>query len=84
VAAELDFRPVSADEGDTARLVSATVDQMRVLYEGLDLNSPDMPKAGAGELGPPPKAWYEAEGYRPIPNFNANPGATFFGEKRLP
>jgi GNAT superfamily N-acetyltransferase len=26
---------------------------------------------------------YEAEGYRPIENFNANPIATFFGEKPL-
>jgi GNAT superfamily N-acetyltransferase len=26
---------------------------------------------------------YESEGYRPIANFNANPVATFFGEKRL-
>lgn len=26
---------------------------------------------------------YEAEGYRPVPNFNGNPVATFFGEKRL-
>jgi GNAT superfamily N-acetyltransferase len=26
---------------------------------------------------------YESEGYRSIPNFNANPVATFFGEKRL-
>ncbi len=26
---------------------------------------------------------YESAGYRAIPNFNANPIATFFGEKRL-
>ena len=26
---------------------------------------------------------YESEGYAPIANFNANPVATFFGEKRL-
>lgn len=26
---------------------------------------------------------YEAAGYRPIANFNGNPVATFFGEKRL-
>jgi GNAT superfamily N-acetyltransferase len=26
---------------------------------------------------------YEGSGYREIPNFNANPVATFFGEKRL-
>jgi GNAT superfamily N-acetyltransferase len=26
---------------------------------------------------------YESAGYEPIPNFNANPMATYFGEKRL-
>lgn len=136
------------------------IDEMRELYwdigEGLDLNSPDMPKAGPAELGPPggtflvgyrdgvalcgggikrlpdgcceikrmyvvpaargqglarvllraleeaarslgyqvarldtgprqPHAQrlYESEGYVAIGNFNANPVATFFGEKRL-
>ena len=29
------------------------------------------------------QALYEAEGYRPIGNFNANPVASFWGEKRL-
>lgn len=28
-------------------------------------------------------AFYEAEGYRPVANFNGNPLATWFGEKRL-
>ncbi|MEO3760452.1 hypothetical protein ABGB19_19485 [Mycobacterium sp. B14F4] len=56
---------------------------MRELYEVLDLNSPDMlaghrpsPAARAGPLS-------LREGYRPVPNFNGNPVATFFGEKRL-
>ena len=26
---------------------------------------------------------YESAGYRPIPNYNSNPVATYFGEKRL-
>jgi GNAT superfamily N-acetyltransferase len=26
---------------------------------------------------------YEAQGYRPVANFNDNPVATFFGEKQL-
>jgi GNAT superfamily N-acetyltransferase len=30
------------------------------------------------------RALYESEGYASIGNFNANPVATFFGEKRLP
>ena len=161
MAAELDIRPVDfrhvfVDTGDGAALVRAMIDEMRELYEGLDLNSPDMPKAGVAELGPPggtflvgyrdgepvcgggikrlpdgaceikrmyvvpaarrqglarvllraledaarglgydvvrldtgprqphARGLYESEGYVSIPNFNANPVATFFGEKRL-
>lgn len=131
-------------------------EEMRVVYPGLDMQAPDMPKAGPDELNPPhglfivgyqdglavccggikrldeqaceikrmyvaPEArgrgvarillaeleerarrlgfaiarldtgpkqpaaqhLYEAAGYEPIANFNANPVATFFGEKRL-
>lgn len=145
-----------ADAGDGAALVAAMIEEMRELYDGLDLNSPDMPAAGAAELGPPGGAFlvgyrdgvavcagglkrlpdgaceikrmyvvpaargqgvarallraledtarvlgydtvrldtgprqphaqglYLAEGYAPIRNFNGNPVATFFGEKRL-
>jgi hypothetical protein len=54
---ELDFRPVPAGTGDGAALVAAMIDEMRELYwdvgDGLDLNSPDMPKAGPAELSPP-------------------------------
>ncbi len=61
------------------------VAEMRELYwdvgDGLDLNSPDMPAAGPEELGPPGGAF--VVGYREIDNFNGNPVATFFGEKRL-
>jgi GNAT superfamily N-acetyltransferase len=61
VASELDFRIVRSDAGDAAALVAAMVAEMRELYwdvggadgGGLDLNSPDMPKAGPAELGPP-------------------------------
>jgi GNAT superfamily N-acetyltransferase len=156
VASELDFRKVSVSTGDGAALVAAMIDEMRELYSGLDLNSPDMPKAGPADLGPPAgtflvgyrdgvalcgggvkrlpdgsceikrmyvvpaargqglarvllhaleeaarglgyqvarldtgprqphaQALYESEGYVAIGNFNANPVATFFGEKRL-
>ena len=45
------------DHGDGAALVAAMVAEMRELYwdvgDGLDLNSPDMPKAGPADLGPP-------------------------------
>jgi GNAT superfamily N-acetyltransferase len=164
VASELDFRPASVDAGDGAALVTAMIDEMRELYwdigavgaGGLDLNSPDMPKAGPAELGPPGGVFlvgyrdgvavcgggvkrlpdgtceikrmyvvptaraqglarvllhaledaarglgyqvarldtgprqlhaqrlYESEGYVTVDNFNGNPVATFFGEKRL-
>ena len=156
MVSELDFRNVSVDFADGAALVGAMIDEMRELYEGLDLLSPDMPKAGAAELGPPDgtflvgyrdgeaicgggvkrlpdgaceikrmylvpsargqgvarillraledaarrlgydvvrldtgprqphaRGLYESEGYVAIGNFNGNPVATFFGEKRL-
>jgi GNAT superfamily N-acetyltransferase len=160
MASELDFRPVPAGTGDGAALVAAMIDEMRELYwdigDGLDLNSPDMPKAGPAELSPPngtflvgyrdgvavcgggvkrlpdggceikrmyvvpaargqglarvllhaledaardlgyhvarldtgprqphAKGLYESEGYVAVENFNGNPVATFFGEKRL-
>jgi len=50
---DLEFRHVPAGTGDAAELVAAMVAEMRVLYDGLDLEAPDMPKAGPGELGPP-------------------------------
>jgi GNAT superfamily N-acetyltransferase len=131
-------------------------DEMRELYDGLDMDRDDMPRAGAAELGPPAGAlvvgWsggeavcvggvkrldertceikrmyvaphvrgrgvarallheleatarrlgyeiarldtgprqqgarglYESEGYAEIDNFNANPVASFWGEKPL-
>lgn len=160
IAPAIDFRCVRAGSGHAASLVSAMAAEMRELYwdvgDGLDLDSPDMPKAGPAELGPPhglflvgyrgdvavcggglkrlpdgaceikrmyvipaargqgvarkllhaletaarslgyeiarldtgprqsqAQGLYEAEGYAPIANFNGNPVATFFGEKRL-
>jgi GNAT superfamily N-acetyltransferase len=53
VASELDFRHASAADGDGAAIVAAMVEEIRELYEGLDLNAPDMPTAGAADLGPP-------------------------------
>lgn len=50
---DLEFRAVPMDTGDGQRLAAAMVEEMRVLYEGLDLDAPDMPKAGPNELGPP-------------------------------
>jgi len=53
VASELDFRHVSAADGDGAAIIAAMVEEIRELYGGLDLNAPDMPTAGAADLGPP-------------------------------
>lgn len=156
MADNLHFRAASVDTGPGAMLAQAMRDEIAAVYEGLNLDGEQMPKAGAAELSPPggkfivgyigdepvccggvkrlpdgaceikkmfvapdargkgvarvllhaledearelgyeiarldtgPKqpharALYESEGYIPIANFNANPVATFFGEKRL-
>lgn len=152
----IEFRDAHVDSGDGGRLEAAMREEMRVVYPGLDLQSPDMPKAGPDELNPPngvfivgyedeiavccggikrldnetceikrmyvaPQArgrgvartllgaledrartlgytiarldtgpkqpsaqhLYESAGYTEIANFNANPVATYFGEKLL-
>jgi GNAT superfamily N-acetyltransferase len=152
----IQFQEGRVDSGDGGTLEGAMREEMRELYAGLDLQGPDMPKAGPDELNPPRGAFlvgyedgvatccggikrlddaiceikrmyvipaargrgvarillealerqarelgytvarldtgpkqpgaqhlYESAGYDPIPNFNANPVATFFGEKRL-
>ncbi len=152
----VDFRPCPPDEEPAAALVQGMRDEIAAIYDGLDLDGADMPKAGPGELAAPggtfvvgyedgapiccgglkalpdgaceikkmfvaepargrgvarellvelercarelgyatarldtgprqPRAqrMYERAGYAVIDNFNANPVATFFGEKRL-
>jgi GNAT superfamily N-acetyltransferase len=153
----LTFRYVAADEEPAASLLDAMRVEIGAMYDDLDLDGADMPKAGPAELGPPggtflvgfddvgravccggikrlqdgaceikrmyvvpegrgrglgrellekleraagelgygvvrldtgprqPDAerMYRQAGYRPIGNFNANPIASFFGEKRL-
>ena len=152
----LKFRTCPADEEPAAALVRGMRDEIAAIYGGLDLDGPQMPKAGPHELGPPggtfvvgyeddvavccggvkrlpdggcemkrmfvvdaargrgvarallaelearardlgyavarldtgprqPRArrMYERAGYGPIENFNGNPVASFFGEKRL-
>jgi GNAT superfamily N-acetyltransferase len=153
---EIEFRQAAFDTGPGATLLQAMRDEMRDLYDGLDMDSDDMPRAGAAELSPPSGAlivgWsdgepvcaggvkrldertceikrmyvrpslrgrgvarallhaleatasrlgyeiarldtgprqqgarglYESEGYTEIDNFNANPVASFWGEKPL-
>jgi GNAT superfamily N-acetyltransferase len=152
----LEFRPCPVDEEPAATLVEGMRDEIAALYDGLNLDGPDMPKAGPDELAPPHGAFvvgydagvpvcvgglkrlpdgaceikkmfvargargrgvarallaelerrarelgyttarldtgprqpraqrmYERAGYVEIENFNANPVATFFAEKRL-
>jgi GNAT superfamily N-acetyltransferase len=153
---EIEFREAEFQTGPGAALLQAMRNEMRELYEGLDMDSGDMPRAGAAELSPPTGAllvgyagddpvcvggvkrldertceikrmyvaphvrgrgvarvllhaleatarrlgyeiarldtgprqqgarWlYESEGYAEIDNFNANPVASFWGEKPL-
>jgi GNAT superfamily N-acetyltransferase len=152
----LTFRACPIDEEPAATLVRDMREAIAELYDGLDLDGPDMPQAGPRELGPPSGAFfvgledgtpvccgglkdlgdgaceikrmfvvpaaqgrgiarallehleaaarelgfavvrldtgprqdrarrmYERAGYVAIGNFNANPMASFFGEKRL-
>jgi len=153
----LSFRPVSLEADPAATLVSAMRAEMAALYDDLDIDAPEMPKAGPDELGPPggiflvgsdpagrplccgglkrlsneaceikrmyvipevrgrgvgrdllaaleraaselgyrvtrldtgprqpgAERMYRRAGYEPIHNFNANPIASFFGEKVL-
>jgi GNAT superfamily N-acetyltransferase len=154
--AMLEFRPCPVDEEPAAALVQGMRDEIAALYAGLDLDGPQMPKAGPQELAPPGGAFvvgldggvpvccggikplpdgacevkrmfvvaevrgrgvarallvelerrarelgytvarldtgprqprarrmYERSGYAPVANFNGNPVASFFGEKRL-
>ena len=50
---EVDFRPARVDAGDGQVLAQAMAAEIAVLYDGLDQNGADMPKAGPRELGPP-------------------------------
>ena len=154
--AMLEFRACRIDEEPAAGLLQAMREEIAALYDGVDLDGADMPKAGASELAPPggtfvvgfedgeavcggglkrlpdgaceikrmfvvetargrgvaralleelerlarelgyvvvrldtgprqPRSqrMYERAGYGAIENFNGNPIATFFGEKRL-
>jgi len=154
---EIDFRAAHVDAGPGGELAQAMRDEIAEMYDGLDLDGPSMPKAGAEQLSPPggmfvvgwregepvccgglkrltesaceikkmyvvpeargqgvartllhelersalglgysiarldtgPKqlhaqALYAGEGYERVEDFNRNPVAAFWGEKRLP
>lgn len=49
----LEFGACPIDEEPAATLAQAMRDELALIYEGLELDSPDMPRAGPGELRPP-------------------------------
>ena len=61
MAVELRVAPADGDDG--VRLTAAMVEEMRALYDGLDLDADHMPAAGPAELGPPDGAF--VVGYGP-------------------
>ena len=49
----IEFRPAAVDGGPGGELLAAMRSEIAEIYAGLDLDSPQMPRAGAAELGPP-------------------------------
>jgi GNAT superfamily N-acetyltransferase len=49
----LSFRPVPLDQEPAGTLVAAMRAEIADVYDQLDLDAEEMPKAGASELGPP-------------------------------
>jgi GNAT superfamily N-acetyltransferase len=49
----VEFRVVPADSGSGGELLAAMRAEIAAIYAGLDLDGPEMPRAGAKELGPP-------------------------------
>jgi GNAT superfamily N-acetyltransferase len=49
----VEFRPAAVDAGEGRDLAQAMAAEIAEIYDGLVLDGPDMPKAGAAELGPP-------------------------------
>lgn len=60
----LHFRPARVDSGPGAALAQSMREEIAAVYEGLDLDGEQMPKAGPAELSPPGGAFivgYEDE-----------------------
>jgi GNAT superfamily N-acetyltransferase len=69
------FRPAAVDSGDGGVLAQAMRDEIAVMYDGLDLDGEQMPRAGAAELGPGGGAF--------IVGYDADRPACCGGVKRL-
>jgi GNAT superfamily N-acetyltransferase len=54
---QITFRPAAVDSGDGYLLAQAMRDEIAVMYDGLDLDGDQMPRAGAAELSPPDGAF---------------------------
>ncbi|MFZ0090363.1 MAG: GNAT family N-acetyltransferase [Solirubrobacteraceae bacterium] len=54
---QIDFVAASVDSGHGAMLAQAMRDEIAVLYDGLDLDGDDMPRAGVAELSEPSGAF---------------------------
>jgi hypothetical protein len=52
-ASEIEFRAARVDAGPGGELAQAMRVEIAVLYDGLELDGPSMPRAGAEELSPP-------------------------------
>ncbi len=68
--------PAARGRGHARELLRALEDAARDLGYGVV-------RLDTGPRQPHAQAMYESAGYRPIGNFNANPVASFWGEKRL-
>jgi GNAT superfamily N-acetyltransferase len=53
----IEFRDARIDSGDGAVLAGAMRVEMAELYDGLDIDAPEMPKAGPAEMNPPAGAF---------------------------
>jgi GNAT superfamily N-acetyltransferase len=68
--------PAARGRGLATLLLKALEDEARALGYGIA-------RLDTGPQQPAAQAMYERAGYEPIHNFNANPFASFWGEKRL-
>lgn len=57
MASSIEFRSDRSDRDPGAGLLRAMVDELREVYEGLDLRGPDMPRAEPEDLAPPSGAF---------------------------
>jgi GNAT superfamily N-acetyltransferase len=61
-ANEIEFRAARVDAGPGGELAQAMREEIAVMYDGLELDGPSMPRAGPEELSPPGGAFFV--GYR--------------------